>query len=411
MLTAEDTTMLALAALTYRGYGNASDAEIARQLDPWLDHMRNDGLGDWERVWGPASFRAPTSLVDDAMVYVVKQRDVPAGAPPHWVVAVRGTNPISLFDWVFGDFWVRHRIDWDGQPDVGVSASTALGLAIIQNLTSTNPPSEDGCLAAAANALTSLAQQIGGVVTEVLPLEVLGKATPLFDDGQLERRLGMITDHAATAFDRSGWKTILTHLGQATEPVLKRFEQHVFERMVRKIESARGPGTTLLDFLQRTVQPGATVTVTGHSKGGALAPATALWLHEQLASAQRVTIRCFAFAGPTPGDEEFARRYDAALGPRTRCIVNRCDIVPQAWATKTLGGIGKLYPLLMAATNALSRSVDKLGYAHIPKTRLAFGAKPDPGLVVEQLVHNHMDAYLIAAGLSAPRWRAQKIFA
>lgn len=409
MMTADDRVMLALAALTYRGYGHASDATIATHLDPWLTHMRQDGLGHWDRVWGPASFRAPTSLVDDAMVYVVRQRDVSAGAPPRYVVAVRGTNPISLFDWVFGDFWVRHRIDWAGQPGIGISASTALGLAIIQNLTSTNPPSSRGGLAAAANALTSLAQQIGSVIVELLPKDILGDP-PLFDDERLERRIGKITDHAATNFDRSTWGRMRAHLDHRMGPVLKRMEQHVFELMIREIEAARGPGTTLLEFLEHTVEPGATVVVTGHSKGGALAPATALWLEETLAPAKRVRIQCFAFAGPTPGDAEFVRRYDAALGARTRSIVNRCDVVPQAWATKTLGGIGKLYPLAMAPTRSLSRCVEKLGYAHIGGTRIEFGTKPEPGPMLKQLVHNHMDAYLIEAGLPGPRWRAVPLF-
>jgi hypothetical protein len=91
--------------------------------------------------------------------------------------------------------------------------------------------------------------------------------------------------------------------------------------------------------------------------------------------------------------------------------VNRCDIVPQAWATKTLGGIGKLHPLVMAPTRSLSSAVEKLGYAHIGGTRIEFGTSPKPGPMLRQLVHNHMDAYLIEAGLPGTRWEAAQLFA
>jgi len=121
-----EKTMLALAALTYRGIGCDSEADIYEKLEPWLDKVGKEGLGDWEIAWGPASFRVPISLVDDAMVFVARRKDPLDDDQARWVVAIRGTNPVSLFDWVFGDLWVSYLVPWAGSTssDARVSAST-----------------------------------------------------------------------------------------------------------------------------------------------------------------------------------------------------------------------------------------------------------------------------------------------
>src|SRR5262249_18961298 len=111
-MTQDDKTMLALAALTYRGFGNHSEAAIERALVPWLPLLESEGLGTWDLVWGPATFRTPTSFFDDAMMYVARQR-TPVTPRPRFAIAIRGTNPVSFFDWVFGDFWVQLQIDWN----------------------------------------------------------------------------------------------------------------------------------------------------------------------------------------------------------------------------------------------------------------------------------------------------------
>src|SRR5262249_32969722 len=110
-MTDDDKTMLALAALAYRGFGNHSEAAIDRALQPWFSKVKDERLGSWSLVWGPATFRARTSLIDDAMMYVAKREDSSSG-PARYAIAIRGTNPISLFDWVFGDFWVSLETNW-----------------------------------------------------------------------------------------------------------------------------------------------------------------------------------------------------------------------------------------------------------------------------------------------------------
>src|SRR5262249_50891807 len=106
----DDKTMLALAALAYRGFAQHSEAAIDRQLRAWLPKLEAEGLGRWDVVWGPATFRTPTSFFDDVMVYAAHQLDRSAGERPRYAIAIRGTNPMSALDWVLGDFWVQLQI-------------------------------------------------------------------------------------------------------------------------------------------------------------------------------------------------------------------------------------------------------------------------------------------------------------
>lgn len=408
-MTDDDKTMLALAALTYRGFGHHREASIARRLQSWLPALDAAGLGRWQLAWGPASFRAPTSLVDDAMAYVAKRLDGGPGTPPRYVLAIRGTNPVSLFDWTFGDMWVRHQVDWPSTAGARLSASTALGLAILRNLTADDRPPIGGSLAALANALTSSVQSVVRELPELLPEQILADPGVLPDAVLLERidllsgtsgerlRLGL--------FDRLG-----EHLEDATEPVQSLVHERVYDLLLEQIARSRGPGTTIEEFLERTVERGAEVTVIGHSKGGALALAMALWLAEGWAGGGRADVRCFTFAGPTAGNAAFAARYDAVLGARTRCIVNRRDIVPQAWAVDDLARVGATYPLLDIPTDALSRSVDRLGYTHVAGTQVAFTPSGTARALGEELIYQHLDAYLKEAGLTGPRWNALSIF-
>src|SRR5262245_48647629 len=168
----DDKTMLALAALTYRGFGQHSEAAVDKLLRPWLPKLEEEGLGKWELAWGPATFRTPTSLFDDAMMYMARQAR-PSGERARYVVAIRGTNPLSIFDWIFGDLWVRLPIDWtpviSEAAGAKVSASTALGLAIIQHLAAEVPPWRAGKLAAIGSALANAVSDFAELIPEIDP--------------------------------------------------------------------------------------------------------------------------------------------------------------------------------------------------------------------------------------------------
>jgi len=117
------------------------------------------------------------------------------------------------------------------------------------------------------------------------------------------------------------------------------------------------------------------VTVVGHSLGGALAPALALWLRQTEDEWQGggVQISVTALAGATPGDQTFAAYYDRILGRETGRVFNPYDIVPQAWDTDTMRTIPHLYADAKISANWLERllvsgaidSVTGMGYRQL----------------------------------------------
>jgi hypothetical protein len=369
----EERSMLALAALSYRGFASQSETAIARKLDPWLASLETFGLGGWQRVWGPETFRIPTSFVDDAMVYVVREKR-PASLPPRYAVAIRGTNPVSLFDWVFGDLWVNQLFPWPGEKSDGaqLSGSTFLGLEIIRRL--------------------------GGDEEWALP------AT-----------LGSTARELASGLQRIAFERALSPPERLAEKLeaLEAARRHLADRARELLPLRPDPDGategTLGSFLA-SVPRGSTVAVTGHSKGGALALATALWLHENWAPTRGGEIECFSFAGPTAGNAAFARRYEAALGKHTHRIVNPLDLVPHAWARDDLERIAGVYGQLGPPIEVLAKSVAEHGYTHVNGTTLTLPEAPVDGDLHQQIVHQHLDAYLRAAGLPDPPWNTQSIF-
>src|SRR5262249_47823468 len=108
----EAQTMLCLAALSYRGFedpglGLFHTEHMRRALERGFKDVSPQRRG-WDLAWGPASYRAPFSLVDDSVMYVARSRDV----PDQYVIAIRGTNPIAAFDWVFEDVWTSVMAPW-----------------------------------------------------------------------------------------------------------------------------------------------------------------------------------------------------------------------------------------------------------------------------------------------------------
>jgi hypothetical protein len=108
----DDRSMLCLAGLSYRGFN-----------DGLVGHLHADAVGrairhgletlpplkrSWEMVWGPATYRAPLSVLDDVLMYVARHRE----ARGTYAIVIRGTNPVSAFDWIFGDLWTGHLVPW-----------------------------------------------------------------------------------------------------------------------------------------------------------------------------------------------------------------------------------------------------------------------------------------------------------
>jgi hypothetical protein len=127
--------MFTLAGLTYRGFQDVLPGEpheyiVRRAL---LDGLQTLGpvRGDWELVWGPVTSRIPLGVFDSSAMYVVRNVHL----PHRYVVATRGTNPLSSSDWLFGDLWVGTTVRWPfGTDSAAISTSTALGLASLQDM-------------------------------------------------------------------------------------------------------------------------------------------------------------------------------------------------------------------------------------------------------------------------------------
>jgi hypothetical protein len=107
-------------------------------------------------------------------------------------------------------------------------------------------------------------------------------------------------------------------------------------------------GTGLLPALNASLctYPGATVTVLGHSLGGALATTVGMYLAAYLNPAP--TLQVYTFAAPTAGDAGFAQAFNTQF-PSAQCYVNQYDVIPYAWANLTgTGSAEHLYDSLMS---------------------------------------------------------------
>jgi hypothetical protein len=393
-------SMLCLSAITYRGFADVTHGELHRQrlrgaILRALEEFAPQ-CGSWRLVWGPASYRAAGAAVDDSMMYVAQH----ATQPDRYVVAVRGTNPISAFDWLLGDVWVSRPVAWADETHAKISMSTALGLTILLSMRSTHP---NGAAPAALDISADEAALLAGARMQTIEatLNQLCEDHGALDSALLQRlaTVGQVAEAPASGL-KLLWASIRHSLHDA-----------VFNELSASVRDApASEGEALISFLRgeaerRPIE----ITVTGHSKGGALAPALALTLAET-ADLGPATVHCAAFAGPSPGNaafaERFARRFDGRHGGHFDRVVNPRDVVPHAWESTSLKRVADLYdpgpacPLpLQLWVDAIERQVGSLGYAHLDGLYAAVGPTDTKPSFAAQMVYEHLDGYLAALGL------------
>src|SRR5262245_23499114 len=397
--------MLTLAALSYRGF----HAVLAGRLHEGIvTAALLDGLttlapvrDEWDLVWGPATGRERGQLVDSSAMYVVRDRR----APSRYVVAIRGTNPISLSDWLLGDLWVGETVDWPYAPasdPAAISKSTALGLAALQAMRSRapEPPSATDVAALVARAVSALGRPALGASGDLVA------AAPAW----LEAQIGRIAERLQEA--AAGAVSFTQRRSSAAAPFAS-------SDLRPKPESEPAPNASrdLITFLRSEATRAAgvpmEVVITGHSKGAALAQAVAVWLEDALdapdprerwdptASAR---VACYAFAGPTPGNEGFARRIERRLGEDLHHLRNTNDVVTHAWQADELREIPALYGDRSALSErliaAIVADVERLGYCHAQVGRTALSGELDTRRdFAHEAVFQHLDAYLAHTGL------------
>jgi hypothetical protein len=168
------------------------------------------------------------------------------------------------------------------------------------------------------------------------------------------------------------------------------------------------------------------ITVSGHSLGGALSPTVGLWLadtQQEWDRKQQASISVYAYAGPTPGNAEFANYLEARLGDRLHRIFNPLDIVPLAWKVGDLASVKALYTPHIARSVLWDRAMDYL----IVRTngnsyrQILPQAKPLPGRIHEaliwpwmpnivnligQILYQHTLAYFDLLGIAYPETRS-----
>lgn len=131
--------MLTLSFLSYLGFnldkGSHKNSEaiyplIKHGLETWSP-LENQ----WELVWGPAIFKFHFALFDDNLMYVVKHKKL----KNTYAIAIRGTNPIGVADWLFEDLLVQATVNWPYKTDKSplkpkISFAVHLGLKALQNM-------------------------------------------------------------------------------------------------------------------------------------------------------------------------------------------------------------------------------------------------------------------------------------
>jgi hypothetical protein len=158
----------------------------------------------------------------------------------------------------------------------------------------------------------------------------------------------------------------------------------------------------------------AQIWVTGHSLGGALSPAYALFLHDRMKEwvpESNAVINCLAVAGATPGDSTFNAYYKQQMGATTTRVWNTRDLVPHGYETDMLQRVPYMYgdsvpplpPNLVKTIEFVAKKTAPLHYTQLHPADSFTSAiytmdtlpkmpKPDTSFLAQAL-YQHIPAY------------------
>lgn len=461
--------MLTLSLLASRGFWDSKEQNRDK-----LASSISQGLGElaplrvnWKLAWGPGTYRYLGSAFDSSMMYVAQS----TVQPSRFAIVVRGTNPLAMLDWLLGDFLGHRQVPWhpgetEIAPGARLSLSTALGLKILLSIRARNDP------AVAADPTrfhyllelgerTVSAVKKSGDSTLALSEDMVADspAAPVYEAARkLVKKLlkyqKLWTTAGPAAVNAAARVSEALKLEEVVEVLALR--QRLIRALDRTLEpqaeapvamlmpsaaeldDRQPPGIGLLELLANLAQThgdALELYVTGHSKGGALAPALALFLsdtqrnediaiprHYQWNPGGHGKIHCYAFAGPTPGNTAFADYFNRQLGRNFYRYANQRDIVTLAWKSEELRTISGVFgeaapslPGLDLLFSEMADEVEELDYCHpgedytdpnapgkgIEKHVVEFAGalKSNTSSYLLQELHQHIDAYLSFMGL------------
>jgi len=461
--------MLSLSLLSYRGFWNPKTDKqqaMASTLAAGLEQLETL-RGDWKLVWGPGSYRYLGSAFDSSLMYVVQH----TRQPSRYAIVVRGTNPVDMFDWLLGDFLPHRQVPWrsgdiDVAPGAKISLSTALGLKILLNMRAETDPGHtpgpgkfDFLLDLGARAVSSSKDGGQAAMSAAEKLMDATAVTPAYDKARelVSELLSYQKIFSLAEQVSSSAASILHNLLQGDEMMRM---LSVRRRLVGMLDDSRDqmtetpaamlmpgpdelramnlPGIGLLELLgSLSARHGDDLElfVTGHSKGGALAPVLAQFLadtqrndelaiapHYQWSPHSRAQIHCYAFAGPTPGNDAFASYFNQQLGRNFYRYANQLDIVTHAWRSEQLRKVAQIYgdavsapPGLDLLFTEMADEVEGLDYCHpgedyqredaagtpLEKHVVEFSGplrENNPSYLLQE-IHQHVGAYIELLGL------------
>jgi Lipase (class 3) len=388
--------MLTLAAITYRGcefnLSNPNSRKIVYdEIRRCLKTFR-PVPGKWELVWGPAGYRTGNTGTDDSAMYVVRGTQERSAL----AIVIRGTNFFSLPDWTSNLLidpkpWQYGR----AADDVKISHSTSRGLSTLQLLRSGPimsvpiPQSPVEQMEAAETAAEA------GLAYDLL--KKIFEGTSTFNG----------VEYLAEIFKRMSTHTIVDLLATDDDADLPNNVEDAYP--------ASASTNTLLEFLKgfvAGVPAPVDVYVVGHSKGGALAAALALWLvdtqggavahRDQWDPITNAKVHLYSFAAPTAGNAGFASRFTRKITSAYR-LANPYDLVPHVWNPDDVREIPTLYGSQLNAlrlpADALALALQITAYQHEVSSARWTGPSVAQSNFLQRAGVEHLDSYLKQFGL------------